>query len=60
MLDKKYNAAEKEAKWLNYWKENNIYAFRPDYREVFSIDTPPPPLMEKFISVTYSHTLKLR
>ena len=42
MLDKKYNAAEKEAKWLNYWKENNIYAFRPDYREVFSIDTPPP------------------
>ena len=42
MFDKKYYAAEKEAKWLNYWKENNIYAFRPDYREVFSIDTPPP------------------
>ncbi len=42
MLDKKYNAIEKEEKWLNYWKENKIYAFKPDEREVFSIDTPPP------------------
>lgn len=42
MLDKKYNANEKETKWLNYWKENKIYEFQPDQREVFSIDTPPP------------------
>ncbi len=42
MLDKKYNAQEKETKWLNYWKENKIYEFKPDQREVFSIDTPPP------------------
>lgn len=42
MLDKKYNAQEKEAKWLNYWKENKIYEFKPDQREVYSIDTPPP------------------
>lgn len=42
MLDKKYNALEKEAKWLNYWKENKIYEFKPDHREVYSIDTPPP------------------
>lgn len=42
MLDKKYNAKEKEEKWLNYWKENKIYEFKPDEREVFSIDTPPP------------------
>ncbi len=42
MLDKKYNALEKETKWLNYWKENKIYEFIPDGREVFSIDTPPP------------------
>lgn len=42
MLDKKYNASEKEAKWLEYWKENKIYEFKPDEREVFSIDTPPP------------------
>ena len=42
MLDKKYNASEKEEKWMNYWKENHIYDFKPDHREVFSIDTPPP------------------
>lgn len=42
MLDKKYNAQEKEEKWLNYWKENKIYEFKPDQRKVFSIDTPPP------------------
>ena len=42
MLDKKYIAKEKEEKWLNYWKENGIYDFKPDHREVYSIDTPPP------------------
>ena len=47
MLDKKYNAKEKEGKWLNYWRENKIYEFKPDYREVFSIDTPPPTVSGK-------------
>lgn len=42
MLDKKYDSLEKEQKWLNYWKENKIYEFKPDQREVYSIDTPPP------------------
>ena len=42
MLDKKYNSLEKEEKWLNYWKENKIYEFKPDHRKVYSIDTPPP------------------
>ena len=42
MLDKKYNATEKEKKWLNYWKENGVYKFIPDERKVYSIDTPPP------------------
>ena len=42
MLDKKYNSLEKEEKWLNYWKENKIYDFKIDNREVYSIDTPPP------------------
>lgn len=42
MLDKKYNASEKEEKWLNYWKENKIYEFKKDGRKVYSIDTPPP------------------
>ena len=42
MLDKKYNYKEKELKWINYWKENKIYEFKPDNREIYSIDTPPP------------------
>ena len=42
MLDKKYDAKEKEQKWLNFWNEKKIYEFKPDYREVYSIDTPPP------------------
>ena len=25
MLDKKYDYKEKEIKWMNYWKDNNIY-----------------------------------
>lgn len=43
MLSKKYNPAESEKKWQDYWQENKIYRY--DYksdRETFSIDTPPP------------------
>ena len=47
MLDKKYIAKEKENKWLNYWKDNNIYEFKRDNREVYSIDTPPPTVSGK-------------
>ena len=47
MLDKKYNALEKESKWLEYWKENKIYEFKEDGREVYSIDTPPPTVSGK-------------
>ena len=42
MLDKKYNASEKEEKWQNYWKENKIYKFEKKGKSVYSIDTPPP------------------
>ena len=42
MLDKKYNFQEKELKWIDYWKNNKIYKFKPDQRKIFSIDTPPP------------------
>ena len=42
MLNKKYNAKECEKKWLDYWKEKNIYKFELDNRKIFSIDTPPP------------------
>ena len=47
MLDKKYNFKEKEEKWLNYWDENKIYEFKPDHRDVYSIDTPPPTVSGK-------------
>ena len=42
MLDKKYNAQEKEQKWLEHWRTMNVYGFKPDQRKVYSIDTPPP------------------
>ena len=42
MLDKKYDFKEKEIKWMNYWKDNKIFEFRFDNRELYSIDTPPP------------------
>ena len=43
MLDKKYNFLEKEAKWQNYWFENDIYKFEPNKnKKIYSIDTPPP------------------
>ena len=42
MLDKKYDFKDKEIKWINYWKDNSIYEFKPDEREIYSIDTPPP------------------
>ena len=42
MLDKKYDFKASEIKWMNYWINNNIYEFKLDKREVYSIDTPPP------------------
>ena len=57
MLDKKYNTEEKENKWLNYWKDNSIYKFERDGREVFSIDTPPPTVNGKIhIGHIFSYT----
>lgn len=43
VLDKKYNFAEKENKWQEFWEENDIYKFDKDSdRKTYSIDTPPP------------------
>jgi valyl-tRNA synthetase len=42
-MPKKYVASESEAKWIEYWKENNFYKFDKDSKDnIFSIDTPPP------------------
>ncbi|MDD4706309.1 MAG: valine--tRNA ligase [Bacilli bacterium] len=47
MLDKKYEAKEKEAKWIKYWEDNHIYEFKDNGKEVYSIDTPPPTVSGK-------------
>ena len=57
MLDKKYNAEEKEQKWLNYWRDNKIYKFKENGKEVYSIDTPPPTVNGKIhIGHIFSYT----
>lgn len=43
MLDKKYNALEKEREIREYWKNKQIYKFNKDSKKpIYSIDTPPP------------------
>ncbi len=43
MLDKKYNFLDKEAKWQDYWFDNDIYKFENgSKKKIFAIDTPPP------------------
>ena len=43
MLDKKYDFTTKEAKWQNYWFDNDIYKFESNSdKKIYSIDTPPP------------------
>jgi len=57
MLDKKYNAQEKEIKWMDYWKENKTYSFNRNGKEVYSIDTPPPTVNGKIhIGHIFSYT----
>lgn len=57
MLDKKYDFKEKEIKWMNYWKDNNIYEFKLDKRDIFTIDTPPPTVNGKIhIGHIFSYT----
>jgi len=41
-MDKEYNHKEVEKKWIEKWSKSDIYSFKNDGREVFSIDTPPP------------------
>ncbi len=57
MLDKKYDAQEKEKKWMDYWKDNKIYEFKRNGKEVYSIDTPPPTVNGKIhIGHIFSYT----
>ena len=57
MLDKKYNAIEKEKKWLDYWNENKVYKFERNDKQIYSIDTPPPTVNGKIhIGHIFSYT----
>ena len=38
----KYNPAEVEEKWYNYWIENKLFHSEPDHREPFTVVIPPP------------------
>lgn len=50
-LDKKYNFAEAEKKWQDFWAKEEIYKFNPEQKgEIFSVDTPPP-----YVSAAHLH-----
>ncbi len=41
-IPSKYNPANVEDKWYNYWMENNYFYSTPDEREPYTIVIPPP------------------
>jgi len=41
-LPTKYDASQKEAKWYQYWLDNNFFHSEVDEREVYSVVIPPP------------------
>ena len=41
-LASKYNPAEVEGKWYEYWLRNKLFSSRPDGREPYTIVIPPP------------------
>ena len=41
-LPKKYNPQEAEPKWQTYWEKHKIFQFKPQEKNIYSIDTPPP------------------
>ena len=41
-IPSKYNPAEVEDKWYQYWMENGFFHSEPDEREPYTIVIPPP------------------
>ena len=41
-LASKYNPADVEAKWYQYWLDNKLFSSKPDGREPYTIVIPPP------------------
>ncbi|MCM8541178.1 MAG: valine--tRNA ligase [Lentisphaeraceae bacterium] len=57
-LEAKYNAKESEAKWQQFWEENQLFKYdRNSEKEAYSIDTPPPTVSGKLhIGHVFSYT----
>ena len=57
-LEAKYNAKESEAKWQQFWEENQLFTYdRNSEKEAYSIDTPPPTVSGKLhIGHVFSYT----
>ncbi|MBR7027906.1 MAG: valine--tRNA ligase [Bacteroidaceae bacterium] len=41
-LQTKYNPAEVETKWYEYWEQQGLFASKPDGREPYTVVIPPP------------------
>ena len=41
-LASKYNPADVEGKWYQYWLDHKLFSSKPDGREPYTIDIPPP------------------
>ena len=43
VFPKRFNFKEVQKKWIEFWKDERIYAFDVNQKgKIFSIDTPPP------------------
>ncbi|HWQ15217.1 MAG TPA: valine--tRNA ligase [Roseiflexaceae bacterium] len=56
-LSKRYDAAQSERRWQDYWARAQVYEFDPsDPRPIFAIDTPPPTVSgELHVGHVYSY-----
>ena len=41
-LASKYNPADVEGKWYQYWLDHKLFSSKPDGREPYTVDIPPP------------------
>ena len=41
-LASKYNPADVEGKWYQYWLDHKLFSSKPDGREPYTIVIPPP------------------
>ncbi|MFR1519193.1 MAG: valine--tRNA ligase [Clostridia bacterium] len=56
-MEKKYDFTQIEKQMQKFWEAEEIYRFRPDGREIYSIDTPPPTVSGKLhIGHLFSYT----